>query len=103
MRGAAGAADSGGACCYSSWCGHGEADIAIRQGSELLFVDGVTVGLLPASLQKIATYSATLMPGATAPEAARQLISFLTSSAGKTVFEARGWTPGLVRSVTRLQ
>lgn len=75
----------------------GEADIAIQQVSELLFVDGVTVvGLLPDSLQKITTYSATLMSGATAPEAARELISFLTSSAAKRVFKAKGMdaTPG---------
>ena len=76
----------------------GEADIAIQQVSELLFVDGVTVvGLLPAPLQKITTYSAALMPGATAREPTRELISFLTSPAGKAVFKAKGMdaAPGM--------
>jgi hypothetical protein len=48
------------------------------------------VGLLPAPLQKITTYSAALMPGATAREPTRELISFLTSPAGTVVFKAKG-------------
>jgi molybdate transport system substrate-binding protein len=50
-----------------------------------------------APLQKITTYSAALMPGATAREPTRELISFLTSPAGKAVFKAKGMdaAPGM--------
>jgi molybdate transport system substrate-binding protein len=69
----------------------GEAEIAIQQISELLGVDGVTVvGPLPASLQKISTYSAAVATRTQAPEAARQLIDFLCTPASKTVFKAKG-------------
>ena len=69
----------------------GEADIAIQQLSELLPVDGVTVvGLLPSSLQKITTYSAAIATRAAASDAARQLVTYLTTPASKAVFKAKG-------------
>jgi len=69
----------------------GEADIAIQQVSELLPVDGVTVvGLLPASLQKITVYSAAIATRAAASDAARELVTFLTTPASKAVFKAKG-------------
>lgn len=69
----------------------GEADIAIQQVSELLPVEGVTViGLLPDSLQKFTTYSAAIAAHAAASDAARQLVTFLTTPAGKAVFKAKG-------------
>ena len=69
----------------------GEADIAIQQISELLGVDGVTVvGPLPAPLQKISTYVAAVTTNAQSPQAARELIEFLSTPASKAVFKAKG-------------
>lgn len=69
----------------------GEADLAVQQISELLPVEGVTVvGPLPAPLQKISTYSAAISTNAQSPEAARQLIEFLSTPASKTIFKAKG-------------
>jgi molybdate transport system substrate-binding protein len=69
----------------------GEADIAVQQVSELLPVEGVAVvGLLPASLQKITTYSSAIATRAGANEPARELVSFLTTPASMAVFKAKG-------------
>lgn len=69
----------------------GEADVAVQQVSELLPVEGVVVaGLLPASLQKITTYSAAIAAGAAASDPARELVAFLTTPASKAVFKAKG-------------
>jgi ABC-type molybdate transport system substrate-binding protein len=59
--------------------------------SALLPVDGVVVvGFLPGSLQKIAIYSAAITTHAAASDAARQLVTFLTTPASKAVFKAKG-------------
>jgi len=69
----------------------GEADIAIQQISELLAAEGVTVvGPLPTPLQKISTYSAAVTTNAQSPEAARELIEFLSTPASKAIFKAKG-------------
>jgi molybdate transport system substrate-binding protein len=69
----------------------GEADIAMQQMSELLAEDGVTVvGPLPASLQKISTYSAAITTDAVAATPARELIEFLSAPESRAVFRAKG-------------
>jgi molybdate transport system substrate-binding protein len=75
----------------------GEADIAIQQISELLAVDGVTVvGPLPAPLQKITTYSATIGAHAQASGPAAQFIEFLITPASKAVFQSKGMDAAVV-------
>jgi molybdate transport system substrate-binding protein len=69
----------------------GEADVAVQQVNELLPVEGVTVvGMLPESLQKITVYSAAIATQATASEAVRQFVEYLSAPASQAVFKARG-------------
>jgi molybdate transport system substrate-binding protein len=75
----------------------GEADIAVQQVSELQAVEGVTVvGLLPAPLQRITTYSAAIAANAQAAEAAGQLIEFLVTAASQAVFRSKGMDAAVV-------
>jgi molybdate transport system substrate-binding protein len=60
----------------------GEAEIGFQQISEILPVPGVDlVGPLPPELQKITVFSAGIVTGSEAPDAARALIQFLASPA----------------------
>jgi molybdate transport system substrate-binding protein len=69
----------------------GQAEIVVHQISEILPVKGVTlVGPLPGELQKVTVYSAGLATKASAPEAARAFIAFLTSPPIKAKFAAAG-------------
>jgi molybdate transport system substrate-binding protein len=69
----------------------GQAEIVVHQISEIMPVKGVTlVGPLPKELQKITIYSAGLAAKATAPEAARAFVNFLTTASIKAKFAAAG-------------
>jgi molybdate transport system substrate-binding protein len=58
----------------------GQAEIGFQQISELLPVPGVDlVGPLPPELQKITVFSAGVVAGSRAPDAARALVAFLAS------------------------
>jgi molybdate transport system substrate-binding protein len=61
----------------------GEAEIGVQQISELLPVAGIEiVGPLPASLQKITTFSAGILSAAKEPDAAKALVTFVVAEAG---------------------
>jgi molybdate transport system substrate-binding protein len=60
----------------------GEAEIGVQQISELLPVAGVdVVGPLPATLQKITTFSAGIPSAAKEPDAAKALVTFVAKEA----------------------
>jgi len=69
----------------------GEAEIGLQQVSELMSNPDVEViGMLPAELQQITTYSAGVTTGARQPDAARALIQALAAPSAKRIFEAKG-------------
>jgi molybdate transport system substrate-binding protein len=69
----------------------GEVEMVVHQISEIVPVKGVTlVGPLPRAVQKVTTYSAGIAGKATAPEAARGFVAFLTSPATKAKLAAAG-------------
>ena len=69
----------------------GEAEIGFQQMSELLPVAGIdVVGPLPAEIQEITTFAATVLSKARAPDAARELIDYLKTDASKRVIRATG-------------
>src|ERR1700722_3305734 len=58
----------------------GEAEIGFQQISELLPIPGIDyVGPLPAAVQRETVFSAGIVSGARAPDAARALLKFFTS------------------------
>jgi molybdate transport system substrate-binding protein len=72
----------------------GEAEIGFQQMCELLPVAGIdVVGPLPAQVQEITTFAATVLDDARAPEAARELIEYLRTGAAKAVIRATGLDP----------
>ena len=71
----------------------GEAEIGVQQISELLPVAGIEiVGPLPASLQKITTFSAGVLAAAKEPDAARALVKFV-ASASRPLLADKGLEP----------
>jgi molybdate transport system substrate-binding protein len=69
----------------------GEAEIGLQQVSELMSNPDVEViGMLPAELQQITTYSAGVTTSAKQPDAARVLIQALAAPSAKRIFEAKG-------------
>ena len=71
----------------------GEVEMAFHQMTELLPVPGITiVGLLPPSLQKTTVYSGALMKTANSPTEAAELLAYLVSNDGRSVFLAKGFT-----------
>ena len=72
--------------------GKGEIELGVHQITEILPVPGVKlVGPLPPALQKWTTYTAVAMPGASAPDAARELVVFLTGPQARAIFAPRGF------------
>lgn len=72
----------------------GEAEIGFQQMSELLPVPGIDiVGPLPPDVQTVTTFSAGLHIKAKAPDAAKNLIAFLTSPAAAPVIRKKGMEP----------
>lgn len=71
----------------------GEAEIGVQQISELLPVAGIEIiGALPASLQKITTFSAGVLTAAKEPDAARALVEFV-ASASRPLLADKGLEP----------
>lgn len=73
----------------------GEAEIGFQQVSELVHIKGIDyVGPLPADVQKITIFSAGIQAGAQQPQAARELLAFLTAPATAAVYKKHGLDPG---------
>jgi len=69
----------------------GEAEIGLQQVSELMSNAEVEViGMLPAELQQITTYSAGISAGAKQPEPAKALIRHLTAPEAMMVYKTKG-------------
>jgi len=72
----------------------GEAEIGIQQMAELMAVAGIDiVGPLPRELQSVTPFVAGISAGANDPDAAKALISFLTTPEAKRVIKAKGLEP----------
>jgi molybdate transport system substrate-binding protein len=72
----------------------GEAEIGFQQISELLPEKGIdVVGPLPADVQKITVFSAGVVAGAKAPDAARALIAYLASPTVAAAIAKAGLEP----------
>lgn len=72
----------------------GQADYVIHQISEIIPVKGVSVvGPLPAEIQLITVYSASLSPAGAASEAARGLMAALGGAPGRAAATAAGMDP----------
>jgi molybdate transport system substrate-binding protein len=73
----------------------GEAEIGFQQVSELLPIPGIEfVGPLPAEIQQFTVFSAGIAAKAQAPDAARELITHLTSPGAAPIIRASGMEPG---------
>jgi molybdate transport system substrate-binding protein len=72
----------------------GDAEIAIQQIPELMAVTGIDlVGPIPQALQKITVVSAGVFRDASEPQAARELLDFLSSPASARVIKSKGLEP----------
>ena len=73
----------------------GEADLGFQQVSELLHLKGIDyLGPLPADIQHLTVFSAGLHTAATAPEAAKALMKFLTGPEAGPIIKKSGMEPG---------
>ena len=79
----------------AEYVANGEAQIGATQASVILARKGIKLaGMLPADLQHITTYSAAVVRGAPAFEAATRFVSYLSSPAAKSKFERAGFQQG---------
>ena len=83
---------------FPRWVGrevaNGVVELGFQQVSELLPIPGIEiVGLLPAPIQRVTTFSAGIGARAEQPEAALALIRFLASPASHAVIRAAGLDP----------
>jgi molybdate transport system substrate-binding protein len=70
---------------------NGEAELGIHQISEIVPVKGAhLVGPLPAEIQNYTTYAGGISASAKEPEAAKALLSLLTSETAAAVLKSRG-------------
>lgn len=73
----------------------GEAELGFQQVSELLHLKGIHyLGPLPADIQHITVFSAALHTAATAPDAAKALVKFLTAPDAGPIIRKTGMEPG---------
>ncbi len=73
----------------------GEAEIGFQQVSELLPVKGVDyLGPLPADIQEVTVFSAGVHSAATAADAGRALLRFLTAPEAAPIIRRTGMEPG---------
>jgi molybdate transport system substrate-binding protein len=73
----------------------GDAELGLQQLSELLPIQGIDlVGPLPPELQRVTLFSAGIAAGAREPEAARDLIRFLSSPAAAAASHRHRPRPG---------
>lgn len=76
----------------------GEAEVGFQQISELLPEKGIDiVGPLPPDVQKVTVFSAGIVAGAKAPDAARALIAYLASPAAAAAITKAGLEPANAR------
>ncbi len=69
----------------------GDVELGFQQLSELLGVDGIdVVGMLPAAIQMVTTFSGGVGSAATHPDAARGLLAFMASPAATEIKERFG-------------
>ena len=72
-----------------------EADIGVYITNEIVTTPGIELaGPVPAELQFYIPYSAAILSGAPEPNAARQLIEFLSSPTAIPIIQAKGMEPG---------
>jgi molybdate transport system substrate-binding protein len=72
----------------------GEAEIGLQQVTELLSNPDVEViGMLPADLQQITTYSAGITTSAKDAEAAKALIEAMSAASARPIYKAKGLDP----------
>ena len=72
----------------------GEVEIGFHQMSELLPVAGIDIlGPLPADIQQFTIYSAGVSIGAKTPDAAKELVKFLTAPGAVPVIRKKGMEP----------
>jgi molybdate transport system substrate-binding protein len=72
----------------------GDADLGFQQLSELMHLPGIdVVGLLPKEIQVATTFSAAVCSVSTRPEAAKALLSFLTSPEADAAKRRQGMEP----------
>jgi len=73
----------------------GDADIGFQQVSELLPIKGIDfLGPLPADIQETTVFSAALHTAASAPDAAKALVKFLTAPDAAAAIKKAGMQPG---------
>jgi molybdate transport system substrate-binding protein len=73
----------------------GEAELGFQQVSELLHFPGITyVGPLPADIQEITQFSASIHVSAPQAEAGRAFVRFITSPPAATAIKHSGMEPG---------
>ncbi|HEX6562741.1 MAG TPA: substrate-binding domain-containing protein, partial [Chthoniobacterales bacterium] len=72
----------------------GEAEIGFQQISELKPISGIElVGALPNEVQKITIFSAGIVIGSKEPDAAKSLITFLSSPSATQAITSSGLEP----------
>ena len=72
----------------------GRASLGFQQYSELMNVSGITIlGVLPPGAEIVSTFTAGLCASSTQPQAARDFIAFLASSAAADVKRRYGMEP----------
>ena len=72
----------------------GDAEIGFQQVSELIYFKELDfIGTLPAAVQQTIFFSAGMVEGAQEPQAARHLLTFLTSPAVANIVRATGLDP----------
>jgi molybdate transport system substrate-binding protein len=72
----------------------GEVEVGLHQMSELLPVAGVDIlGPLPADIQQFTVFSAGVSTGAKTPDAARELVKFLTAPGAVPLIRKKGMEP----------
>ena len=76
----------------------GEAELGLQQVSELVPIAGIDyIGPLPDEVQQNTLFSAGIVTGAKAPDAAREMIKFFTSATAAPIIAKTGLTPLTVK------
>jgi molybdate transport system substrate-binding protein len=69
----------------------GDCEIGFQQVSELVHIPGIDyIGPLPADVQRVTVFSCGRQTGAPQPDAAKELVNFLTTLAAKKVMQKHG-------------
>ena len=73
----------------------GGAEIGFQQVSELVRIKGIDfLGPLPADVQEVTVFAASLHNSAAAPDAARALVKFLSAPEAAAAIKKAGMEPG---------